>query len=62
MELPGEKVVVTFSLDFSSTAAVDVFWRLDLTTFTLSESAADWIFTRTGPAMCSIGMGSDLDV
>ena len=58
MELPGEKAVVvvikTFSLDVSSTAAVDIFWRLDLTTFTSSESAADWIFTRTGHAMYSI--------
>ena len=31
-----------------------IFWRFVLTTFTLSESAADWIFTRTGPAMYSI--------
>ena len=53
----GEKVVVvviTFSLDVSSTAAVDIFWRFGLTMFTSSESAADWIFTRTGPTMCSI--------
>ena len=45
---------ITFSLDISSTAAVDIFWRFDLTTFNSSESAADWIFTRNGPTMCTI--------
>ena len=45
---------ITFSLEVSSTAAVDIFWRFDLTMFTSSESAADWIFTINGPAMCSI--------
>ena len=45
---------ITFPLDVSSTAAVDIFWRFDVTTFTSSESAANWIYTRNGSAMCTI--------